>query len=314
MNISGELRGVSIGGGSTIQDAVIIQNMGESGITTLKIGSNCKIGRRTILSSEGDACVNIYDNVSIHNNCVVIGSVEIKPFSILSANIFISSGNHYYRHVPHRLIMRQDKEVAELHLSSGVRSTVIDEDVWIGWGAVILNNAHIGRGAVVGAQSVVTRDVDPYAVVAGVPARRVGDRLKFLPRPEISSHNLEDWPYFYEGFLHLDPESEIILRGFRFRDFVSVILSQRLEYHFEFSCSTLLKAVDNIKSIKINGKDCSFAESKDISDVVSVCVPLQFLVIDRNGSNNAFMLSVIFHSSFDSGMYLKSVKGVGVVA
>ena len=51
------------------------------------------------------------------------------------------------------------------------RSIHIEEDAWIGAHAVILPGVTVGRGAVVGAGSVVTHDVPPYAIVAGVPAR-----------------------------------------------------------------------------------------------------------------------------------------------
>lgn len=57
--------------------------------------------------------------------------------------------------------------------------TTIGNDVWIGHGAIVLSGVEIGDGAVVGAGAVVTRDVAPYAVVAGNPARQV--RLRFDP-------------------------------------------------------------------------------------------------------------------------------------
>jgi acetyltransferase-like isoleucine patch superfamily enzyme len=49
----------------------------------------------------------------------------------------------------------------------------VEDDVWIGAGALIMDGVHIGRGAVVAAGAVVTQDVDPHTVVAGVPARVV---------------------------------------------------------------------------------------------------------------------------------------------
>jgi len=48
---------------------------------------------------------------------------------------------------------------------------VVSDDVWIGHGATILSGVEIGQGAIVGARSVVTRDVPPYAIVCGNPAR-----------------------------------------------------------------------------------------------------------------------------------------------
>ena len=55
---------------------------------------------------------------------------------------------------------------------------IIEKDAWIGAGAIILPNVTIGEGAVVGAGAVVTKDVLPYTVVAGVPARTI-KKLKF---------------------------------------------------------------------------------------------------------------------------------------
>jgi len=51
------------------------------------------------------------------------------------------------------------------------RKVTIEDDVWVGHGAAILKGVTIGTGAVVGAGAVVTKDVPPYAVVGGVPAR-----------------------------------------------------------------------------------------------------------------------------------------------
>lgn len=60
---------------------------------------------------------------------------------------------------------------------------VIEDDVWIGAKASVLKGVCIGRGAIVGVGAVVTRDVEPFAIVAGVPARPVGhlDPARFVP-------------------------------------------------------------------------------------------------------------------------------------
>ena len=55
----------------------------------------------------------------------------------------------------------------------------IDDDVWIGYGALILSGVHIGQGAVIAAGSIVTRDIPPYAVAGGNPARVI--RYRFHP-------------------------------------------------------------------------------------------------------------------------------------
>ena len=55
---------------------------------------------------------------------------------------------------------------------------IIDDDVWIGYGATILSGVHISQGAVVAACAVVTKDVPPYAIVGGVPAKVIKYRFE----------------------------------------------------------------------------------------------------------------------------------------
>jgi len=67
---------------------------------------------------------------------------------------------------------------------------VIGSRVWIGYRALVLPGLKIGEGAVVGAGAVVTRDVDPFAIVVGNPARKIGDRNRDL------SYKLNYAPWF----------------------------------------------------------------------------------------------------------------------
>ena len=53
----------------------------------------------------------------------------------------------------------------------------VEDDVWVGAGAIILKGVLIGRGAVVAAGSIVTKDVEPYSIVAGTPAKKIGQRF-----------------------------------------------------------------------------------------------------------------------------------------
>lgn len=55
---------------------------------------------------------------------------------------------------------------------------ILDDDVWIGYGATIMSGVHIGQGAVIAAGAVVTKDVPPYAIVGGVPARVIKYRFE----------------------------------------------------------------------------------------------------------------------------------------
>ncbi len=63
---------------------------------------------------------------------------------------------------------------------------VLESDVWLGYGVIVLTGVTVGRGAVVAAGSIVTRDVPPYAIVAGSPARVIKQR--FATAEEIAQH------------------------------------------------------------------------------------------------------------------------------
>lgn len=61
------------------------------------------------------------------------------------------------------------------------KPVVIEDDVWIGAGARVMPGVRIGRGAIVAAGAVVTADVEPYAIVGGIPARRISERPAGAP-------------------------------------------------------------------------------------------------------------------------------------
>jgi len=83
-----------------------------------------------------------------------------------------------------------------------VKTTVIGNDVWIGAGSFIRSGVTIGDGAVVGAHSVVTKDVPPYAIVAGNPARLL--RYRFDDEMITKLISLAWWNYDFRDFHGID--------------------------------------------------------------------------------------------------------------
>lgn len=76
----------------------------------------------------------------------------------------------------------------------GKGPVAIGNDVWIGWGAIILSGVTIGDGAVIGARSTVTKDVPPYRVVAGNPAIEVRKRFTDEQIAALLRIRWWDWP------------------------------------------------------------------------------------------------------------------------
>ncbi|MDR6782493.1 acetyltransferase-like isoleucine patch superfamily enzyme [Pedobacter africanus] len=108
-------------------------------------------------------------NVLIGDHSIIgIGSVLIGPVTVgndvmLAQNIVVSGLNHGY----------EDPDIAPSLQKDTVKQIVISDEVWIGANSVITAGITIGRHAVVGAGSVVTKDVPEYSVVVGNPARVV---------------------------------------------------------------------------------------------------------------------------------------------
>ncbi len=139
-----------------------------AGMRNISIGNGCRIGRGCFLTA-ADGGLVLGDNVAISPCCNIgadNGHIEIGRNAAIGPGTVIRAANHRFsaRDVP---IMGQG------HKTGSVK---IEEDVWIGANCVILPDVTIGRGAIVGAGAVVTRNVGPYAIVGGVPARQIGMR------------------------------------------------------------------------------------------------------------------------------------------
>jgi virginiamycin A acetyltransferase len=74
-----------------------------------------------------------------------------------------------------------------------VGDIVIDNDVWIGYEAVIMAGVHIGNGAIIAARAVVTKDVPPYTIVGGVPARPIRKRFDEEVIRKLETLKWWDW-------------------------------------------------------------------------------------------------------------------------
>ncbi len=72
---------------------------------------------------------------------------------------------------------------------------VIGNDVWIGYEALIMAGVHIGNGAIIAARAVVTKDVAPYSIVGGVPAREIRKRFDDNTIARMQELRWWDWPY-----------------------------------------------------------------------------------------------------------------------
>lgn len=104
----------------------------------------------------------IGDNSGIGVKCVVRGPLEMGKDIMMGPEVQIMTGRHNTERTD--ISMNQQGFLP-------VQKVIIGDDVWIGTRAIIMPGVTIGKGAIIGASAVVTKDVPEYAVVAGVPAK-----------------------------------------------------------------------------------------------------------------------------------------------
>lgn len=106
--------------------------------------------------------LSIGDNSGIGEYSEIYGDVRIGNDVMMGTNCIIYSRNHKFDRVD--IPMRKQG-------FSEVKPAIIEDDVWIGGRVTILPGVHVGKGVVIGAGAVVTKDIPAYAVVAGNPAK-----------------------------------------------------------------------------------------------------------------------------------------------
>ena len=108
----------------------------------------------------------------VNAGCLLYPGVELGAYVLIGPGVKVVGRDHDFE-VPGTPMVFAGSPPA--------LRTVIEDDVWVGAGSILMTGVHVGRGAIVAAGSVVTRDVEPYQIVAGVPAKALRERF---PDPE----------------------------------------------------------------------------------------------------------------------------------
>lgn len=163
---------LSLGRSVTLEDGVIIDALSRTGVT---VGDNVSIGAYTIIEASGILTrlgegFAIGRNSNLGDYCYVgaAGGVSIGENVLIGQRVSFHSENHIF--------LRTDLPIkAQGTTQQGI---VVEDDCWLGSGAIILDGVTIHRGSVVAAGSVVNKNVPPYSVVGGVPAVLVHSRVQ----------------------------------------------------------------------------------------------------------------------------------------
>jgi len=145
-----------------IDDRVLIFEDHEGG--PVELGEGVSIYRDTIIQTGYGGSVNIGPYTHIQPRCQI--SAYLAPIQI-GSGVQIAPNCAFYP-FDHGLAAGELIRKQPLQTKGGI---IVGDDAWLGVGVIVLSGVRIGRGAVVGAGSVVTRNVPDYAIAVGVPAR-----------------------------------------------------------------------------------------------------------------------------------------------
>lgn len=153
-----------------------------------KVGRDAHIGSGS--SFWAPESIYIGDSVYIGKNVLIACNADIGDYVLIANRVaFVGRRDHDFSKVGVPVRFSPWICSAKSTKLLPTEKIVIETDVWIGFGAILLSGIRIGRGAIIAAGAVVTRDIGAYEIVAGNPAKKVGKRFeddRTIQRHELS--------------------------------------------------------------------------------------------------------------------------------
>lgn len=154
----------------TIKNGVTI-NGDVKGLQNVKFEGKNGIGERCNFSGN----ISVGYATTLGQNNFLNGVINIGKYCQLGADVAIHSTNHPISYLS--TYINKNLFDGEMKKNKEIKEVSIGNDVWIGHGVIIVGNVTVGNGAILAAGSVVTKDVEPYSIVVGVPAKKIKKRF-----------------------------------------------------------------------------------------------------------------------------------------
>lgn len=162
--IDGQARNIVIGDNVRITGAISLKNR-ENG--RIEIGSNVLLEDGVRLVSARDGVIRIGDDSALTREANLVGGADILigRKCVLGPRVTINANDH---------ATARDQFIRDQGFVHA--PVILEDDCWTGANVVIVKGVTLARGTVMGANAVVTKSTEPYSIVAGVPARKIGQR------------------------------------------------------------------------------------------------------------------------------------------
>lgn len=125
------------------------------------VGNNVRIVKNATVKCGEYGDVRIGDRTLISEGCILNGDVRIGEDVVLGPRVFLNESDHGYS--------RRDIPINQQGGEGG--TIIIERNVWLGYNVSVLKKVTIGEGAIIGTNGVVTKDVAPFSIMVGIPAK-----------------------------------------------------------------------------------------------------------------------------------------------
>lgn len=140
------------------------------------IGKNFHAGRNVIMWAKDN--ITIGDNCYIGRNSQIESNVQLGNNVLIANNVaFVGKYDHNFQEIGKQIILSSQIRDKNYNWKGLNELTIVEDDVWIGYGSIIMSGIKIKTGSIIAAGSIVTKGVEEYSIYGGNPAKKIANRF-----------------------------------------------------------------------------------------------------------------------------------------